>query len=278
MLAQIVLTPAESKKLIADAVLALPEVQYALKNGIVAMHPSTSTWFMFKALFGDTPLPLDVMVCGVIAQKGLVYSAESARMNASEPGSSNDPLDSKVVWMIKKGALQPRTALRDILDQMTETDVYIKGCNALDAQGNVGVLFGHPRGGGGTIGRAIIARRSRPFHMILPIGLEKLIPVSIDTAAKRAGFTRVEKSMGMPCGLIPVPGKKVDETDAFSLLCGVTATPIAAGGLGGAEGSVVLTLDGEPEQIEQAWNLVERIKGAQLGRVKGSSQFRDSWR
>lgn len=66
----------------------------------------------------------------------------------------------------------------------------------------------------------------------------------------------------MRCGLIPVAGTKVDERDAFFRLTGVSVTPIAAGGLAGAEGAVVLTLEGDAPQIEQAWSLVEAVKGA----------------
>ena len=44
MLAQIVLTPAESKKLIAKAVARLEAVQKAASKGIVALHPRTDLW------------------------------------------------------------------------------------------------------------------------------------------------------------------------------------------------------------------------------------------
>jgi hypothetical protein len=48
MLAQVVLTPAESKKLIAKAVAKLEAVQQAAKKGIVALHPSSSTYFIIE--------------------------------------------------------------------------------------------------------------------------------------------------------------------------------------------------------------------------------------
>ena len=46
MLAQIVLTPTESKKLIAKAIARLEAVQQAAKMGIIALHPSSSTYFV----------------------------------------------------------------------------------------------------------------------------------------------------------------------------------------------------------------------------------------
>ena len=44
--------------------------------------------------------------------------------------------------------------------------------------------------------------------------------------------------MGMPVGLYPCPaGVTVNEVRAIGILSGAEAIPIAAGGLGGAEGS-----------------------------------------
>jgi len=155
------------------------------------------------------------------------------------PGT-HDPLKvSKEKWFFKKGILQEATPLGEILDQMTEVDVYIKGSNALDPQGNVGVLFANPAGGGGTIGKVMAARRKKKFHVILPIGIEKLIPVTIEKACHAAGFKKVGNAMGIPSGLFPVSGEKIDETDALFRLFGVESTPISAGGLAGAEGSIL---------------------------------------
>lgn len=147
---------------------------------------------------------------------------------------------------------------------MTSSDVYVKGSNAVDPQGNVGVLYANPAGGGGTVGKVIAAYRKKNFHLLLPIGLEKLIPVSIAEAAKKAAFKKVDKAMGMPCGLIPVPGRKIDEVDALKMLSGAQVTPIAAGGLGGAEGSIVLALEGSNKEVQKALEVVREIKGAQL--------------
>ncbi|MBI5967001.1 MAG: hypothetical protein HY882_03965 [Deltaproteobacteria bacterium] len=262
MQAEIVLTPTESKKLITKSILQLKEFQSALEKGIVAMHPSSSTVFLYEKIMGRRPQ--GVWVCGVIAQKGLCGSREALEMIAARGPGIHDPAKSLQTWFFKKGALQEQTPLGEILDQMTASDMYIKGSNALDPQGNVGVLYANPAGGGGTVGKVIAAHRKKKFHLLLPIGLEKLIPVTIVEASKKAGFKKVEKAMGMPCGLIPVPGRKIDEVDAFKILSGARATPIAAGGLGGAEGSVVLALQGTEREIQKALEVTQTIKGAQL--------------
>ena len=70
MLAQIVLTPAESKKLIAKAVARLETVQKAANKGIVALHPSSSTYFIVEELTGSKP-KTNYWVCGVVTPKGM---------------------------------------------------------------------------------------------------------------------------------------------------------------------------------------------------------------
>jgi len=50
MLAQISLIPAESKKLIAKAVARMEPVQRAIREGIVVLHPSSSTYFVVQEI------------------------------------------------------------------------------------------------------------------------------------------------------------------------------------------------------------------------------------
>ncbi|MBS7528335.1 hypothetical protein KHM83_16720 [Fusibacter paucivorans] len=258
---EVVLTPTESKKLIAKAVFNRSCVQKALKKGIVAIHPSSSTIYIYEAITGT--MPEGLWVCGVVSSKGLCGSNQAVAMIKSRGPGAHNPLEvSKETWFFKNGKLQAPEPLGVILDQMTEADVYIKGSNALDPQGNVGVLFANPAGGGGTIGKVMAAKRQKGFHVILPIGLEKLIPISIKQASRAAKFRKGE-AMGIPSGLIPVTGEKIDEIDALKSF-GVTATPFAAGGLAGAEGAVSIVLEGDETSVHQVFQMIKTIKGTQL--------------
>ena len=262
MQAQIVLTPSESKKLIAHAVLCMPKVKKALEHGIVVMHPSSSTLFIFELLFGK--LPENVWVCGCVTQRGLYGTLEAAEVIRAFAAEEADSLMGfRLSFYIKRGVLQDRMPLGGILDSMIAGDIYIKGVNAIDTQGNAGVLFANPRGGGGTIGSVLAAQKKRGFDVILPAGLEKLVPGSISDICKTTD-RKATMVMGMPCGLYPVRGEKVDETDAFRILCGAKATPIAAGGIGGAEGAVVLAIDGDDNQVARAYEYAMMVKGARL--------------
>jgi hypothetical protein len=56
-------------------------------------------------------------------------------------------------------------------------------------------------------------------------------------------------------------GTVITEVEALRLLAGVEAIPIAAGGIGGAEGSIVLLLKGTESEVRKAIGLIERTKG-----------------
>jgi hypothetical protein len=165
-------------------------------------------------------------------------------------------------WVIKAGEFLSGIRLDKILDELGPQDVYIKGCNALDIQGNAGVLYGHAAGG--TIGHVMAAQKRIGFNVILPIGLEKLIPVTIKAAAKAARRKDFKYGMGIPCGLIPVKGTVITELKALEMLTGTKAVPNAAGGLGGAEGAIVLTMEGDKAQVTKAVEYIEQSKGVKI--------------
>jgi hypothetical protein len=151
--------------------------------------------------------------------------------------------------------------LFNLLYRMTPSDVYVKGINALDPEGNVGILFGLE----GSMGYIQAARKKRNFTIVYPAGLEKLIPISVKQAAKEAKFARYDSGMGMPVGLYPCPtGVTVTEVRALEILSGASAIPIASGGLGGAEGAITLVLKGKSDEVSKALDFVEQSKGARL--------------
>jgi len=267
MQAEVVLIPDESKKFIAQAMLSLDIFKTALKKGTIVVHPSTTTFFLYEAIMGRFPDAGEHWVSGMILPRGLCASRHTIERMATRDQSMKDPLDNKNAWVFKKGRLQEKMRLGDILERMSSDDIYVKAPNAIDPKGNVGVLYANPAGGGGTIGRVIGHARKRKFNLLFPTGIEKLIPVPVGQAAKKAGFKRVDRAMGMPCGMIPIPatlGRKIDEIDAVRILSGAEATPIASGGLSGAGGAVVLAINGTTAQINRAVGAVESVKGTRL--------------
>ena len=260
MLAQVVLTPAESKKLIAKAIAQLDIVKQAATQGMVVIHPSSSTYFVLEELVGEKP-KTNHWVCGVVTPRGMCVEMAMMIGGYSPQSMKYDPGELRGLWAIKNGKVLTENTTAELMEQMTANDVYIKGVNALDSQGNVGILVGE-RGGLGVI---LSAWKKKKFNIIFPAGLEKLIPIPVRQAAMEAKQAKYEYGMGLPAGLFPYPhGKTITEIDAVKILSGAVAVPIASGGLGGAEGATTLIIKGTNGQVKNAIKYIERSKGAKL--------------
>ncbi|MEM3703490.1 MAG: hypothetical protein QXX79_03600 [Candidatus Bathyarchaeia archaeon] len=257
MRAQVTLTPAEAKRLIAKAVIRLEAVKNALNDGIVAIHPSTTTSFIIEELYGK--FPTTGFVCGIVTPRGTCISSDMLKTLVE--GALSKPGEFRP-WIIMRGKLHEDIKLEDILKKMDSDDVYIKTGNALDSEGNVGVFVGSPAGG--TIGAAFSICAAKGINLVIPIGLEKLIPIPIRKASMEAGIKRVNCSMGMPVGLLPINGTVITELEAVKILTGASAIPIGAGGVAGAEGATTMILKGEETQVKEAVKLVDSIKGTKL--------------
>jgi hypothetical protein len=180
MLAQISLTPTESKKLIAKSVANLGIVKQAAIDGMVVLHPSSSTYFLVEELTGTKP-ETNYWVCGVVAPRGNCFEMGILVGDHLPRRVNTDPGEFRTWWVIRNGKLSIGEKVSKLLEQVKHTDVFIKGVNALDPQGNVGILIGDPMGGG-PLGRILSAWRKISFHLVFPVGLEKLIPTPISQA------------------------------------------------------------------------------------------------
>jgi hypothetical protein len=101
---------------------------------------------------------------------------------------------------------------------------------------------------GDIIGKAIT--------LIIPVGLEKLTYEDINTMNLLASEEDYEGPR-----MWPLTGIIITEIEALEILTGVEATLYSSGGVAGAEGSVRLLLLGSEEEVENAFELIESIKG-----------------
>jgi len=242
--ALVVMNPSESRRLIAKATVALPEVQHAFRHGTIIIARGITNAFVTEELLGiriGQKAALTVgMVCGGITT-----------------GHSGAPATTHHV--IRHGKVVEGADSKQEILTFGPEDVFIKGGNAIDPDGNAGIFTSGLTGG--TIGMAWPVVTARGSHLIMPIGLEKLIP-SVIEAAKRTGIYHFKWSMGLPARLTPVVlGKVLTEIQALALLAGVKATHVGSGGVGGSEGAVVLSIEGEESKVEKAFELVKSIKG-----------------
>ena len=265
--AQVTLTPTESKRLISKAVIKLDVVQRALTNGIVTIHPSSTTIFIMEELTGK--IPDGVWICGMIVPKGTCIEGsvlEGTRERRGPTDPSAHAGDFRHLWVLKKGLLQKNLKLNDVAMEMDVNDVYIKAANAIDPQGNAGILLASVAGG--TVSRFMGYAYGKGFNVIIPVGLEKFIPVPIREAVKEAGVKKMDYAMGIPVGLYPISGTTITELEAVKILTGATATPIAAGGVGGAEGAITLVIRGSDKQVKKTIVIIKGIKGSILPEIR----------
>ncbi len=234
MRAIIVLNPSESKRLIARAVAKLPEVRHALEEGRLIIGHGTTNAFVAEELLGES-VPKWRYAAGVIADGRLDVTENESRlppfaMKQGKPFGSD--------WV-------------ELLKEFGREDVFIKGGNAIDPEGNVGVLLGSDVGG--TVGQISGIVAARGAHLIAPVGLEKLVPDVVE-AARHCGIAATDVTDGLPSGMAVLPAARVvTELDAFEGLFGVGAWHIASGGIAGSEGSVTIAIEGPADAVKRAF-------------------------
>jgi hypothetical protein len=238
----VVLVPSESKRLIAKGVLALPEVKRVLKEGLFVVSRGTTTAYIAEELLG-IKLPKANCTAGIITE---------SRLAVTIPQEGLGP------WVFRRGVKIEESA-EEALKQFTATDVSVKGANAIDPQGNVGVLAANDFGG--TIGSIWPVLAARGSHLIVPAGLEKMIASVVD-ASWACGNKLFKYVMGTRVALMPVVSARVvTEIQALEILTGVHAVHVSSGGVGGSEGAVVIALEGSDETVQRAFELVKSMKG-----------------
>jgi hypothetical protein len=240
------LTVSESKRLIAKGVAALPEVQNAMKRGILAVAKGSTNAYIVEEL-------LSKKIDKTAYTTGVTLPAKPQ----TPPRMASEKLPDVV---FRQGQIWEGVTVPQAVAEMQRGDVLIKGANALNyAERIAGILVGHPTGGtvGATYGTVI----SRGIHYIIPVGFEKCISESITELARRLGQGGQVVGDGIP-GLFPVTGTIVTEIEAVqTLVPGVEASVIASGGICGAEGAVWLFIEGDAEAVTKASELIASIQG-----------------
>jgi hypothetical protein len=243
MLADVVLTVAQSKRLIAKGVAAHPAVQRARRRGWLIITTGTTNGYVIEEVLGQS-FNKYAYVTGHVVPTGFNSKARLAPQNLPD-------------IILHDGQLVTEINRFEAARQLGPGDVLIKGANALNYDKKIaGVCIGDPNGGtiGGTLG-PIIGRRAT---LIIPVGLEKLVAHDILETARLLGQGEEVANHVYP--LFPITGEIITEIEAFALLCSVQARHVGSGGIFGAEGAVRLLLQGTPEKIEAALRLARELQ------------------
>lgn len=249
MRALFVLTPAESKRLIGKAVASLPEVKHARENDFLLISHGSTNVYVTEEIVGKEKTA--ALFDRNTFMSGLVVRGTLCSTLAKEKGP---------ILLMKNGKIEPPApTMSEMLRDFGRDSVFIKGASAVDKKGHAGVFMAHPEGG--TIGWGIGTILARGIRLIVPVGLEKLVP-SVERSVSVCGQKTFDYCQGLKVGMMPLSGANViTEIEALKILAGVRCVHVASGGSSGSEGSVVLVAEGEKQPVEAAIRAVESVKG-----------------
>ena len=245
---QFVLTPAAGKRLIGKAIAEHPAVSTAIKRGTVVIVAGTTNGYVaeeiLKALGQIKEFKRDRF------HRGIIRPPNHPKII---PGKYYDESKFPGDVVIKNGEFHKGKTIFEVVDDLREGDIILKGANAVDLiQRKAAILIGAPKAG--TIGAALPVVVGRRVRLIIPVGLEKRIYGNIDDLAAKMNAPGANGPR-----LMPVPGEIFTELDAIALLTGASASLVAAGGVSGAEGSVWLSVSGRPAQEKAAEELIKSV-------------------
>jgi hypothetical protein len=238
---QVSLTVPEAKRIIAKGIAALPEVQTAFKSGKIFLKGGTTVSAVCEELT-DKPL----LIAGRISPRGTMMANNySGKFHCA---------------MVENGQLR---AVDEILEEtaasLKSEDVAVFGANAIDVYGGTALMYGVALGG--KPAKIISGIMSEISHIIVAVGLEKLIPGSVSDIILKTGRKDVDASLGMAVGLTPIVGQVITEKEAIAMLGNVECTVIGKGGISGAEGGTTMQIEGHKSDVEKILQIVQAIKG-----------------
>lgn len=245
---QFLITPPAGKRLIARALAKHPAVNESLESGTIVIIAGTTNGYVAEeilSLIGQAEnFSRKRFFRGVVLPPGSPVTS-SGRIK-DETGFPGDVV-------IKDGVWKQGETIFDVVDDLKEGDVILKGVNALNLpKGQAGIYIGDLCGGTTVASiKAVVGRRVR---LILPGGLEKRVYGDLNDLARKLN---APGSHGPR--LLPVAGEIITEIEAISLLTGASAELVAGGGVSGAEGAIWLAVDGNDEQIKSTKKLLNSI-------------------
>ncbi|MEE8402670.1 MAG: hypothetical protein V3R93_02845 [Candidatus Hydrothermarchaeaceae archaeon] len=251
MKAQFSLTPSESKRLIGKSVSQHPKVKKALRTGIIAIGLGSTNAFVIEEIL-KKKMEKEKYVAGFVDGKGPCVV----------------PASERVPEVVLKNGKVVNEKPGEIVKKMGAGDIFIKGANALDFDGVAGVMMASETGG--TVAEVLGIIKARGINLIIPVGLEKLVPYSINEVSKETGIFSTDYSIGIPVGVMPVAGEVITEIEALETF-GVSAIVIGSGGLGDGESSKVFQIEGEKKKARIVIDIIRKIKGEKRVKALRSS-------
>src|SRR5512139_2754094 len=125
MKAAFTLIPSESRRLIAKAVAQMKEVKIAKKKAYIILGGGTTNGYIAQELLGKRDLEPQKFTAGTNTHRLLCVTDPEKRL--------------PIPIVLYKGEMSSKTPVEALQDFHLET-LIIKGANAIDPEGNVGII------------------------------------------------------------------------------------------------------------------------------------------
>ena len=238
--ANVNLTVAEGKRLIAKGIANHPQIKLLLKKGTIVITNGTTNTYIAEELV-NLSAPHGSFVTGHIVPSG-----------KANIGEGLPQLSYITIVDGEQVELSPDEAMK----KARKGDVVFKGANLLNYEKKqAATCIGGA--GGGTMARI----QETEAHVIVPVGLEKETYGDLNAYAKLFDECPTEIT---PKPRIWVHSKEVEiftEIEAIKTVAAVNVAPYAAGGVAGREGGMSLIIYGKPDEVQKALDFVASAQG-----------------
>jgi hypothetical protein len=239
---QVTLNVEESRRLIAKGLLKTELFEEALEEGKIIIANGTTNAYLYEEILNETIEDKGKFTAGIVTEGVACITSSNGRM---EPLVIIDGKKSDRNWL-------------EVVSEFDNNDIFVKGANAFDVYGRAGIMIAGP--GGGTIGKAYGHLVGAGSLLVIPVGIEKLIP-SLEYVVDITGTKNIDYSIGKKSGMFVVPDALIfTEEDSFETLFDVTARAIAAGGIKESKGSVTFIIEGEDSEVLRCLSFVKELK------------------
>ena len=239
--ANVNLTVAEGKRLIAKGIANHPQVKELLKKGTIVITNGTTNTYIAEELV-NLEAPHGSFVTGHITPNGA--------------GSISEGLPRTSYITIVDGERVDISSDEAIKKLQEGGGVVFKGANLLNYEKKQAATCI-----GGQTGGTMALIQGLPAHVIVPIGLEK------ETFGDLYAYEELYKNC--PEGINSAPRVWVHskdaeiftEIEAIKTIATVNIVPYAAGGVAGREGGVSLIVYGKPDEVQKVLDFVASVQG-----------------
>ena len=238
--ANVNLTVAEGKRLIAKGIANHPQIKLLLKKGTIVITNGTTNTYIAEELVA------------LSAPRGSFVTGHVVPNNRA---SISEGLPRMSYITIVNGE-QVELSSDEAMKKTQKGDIVFKGANLLNYEKKQAAVCI-----GGTSGGTMALIQETEAHVIVPVGLEKETFGDLHAYAKLFDECPTETT---PKPRIWVHSEDVEiftEIEAIKTVAAVNIAPYASGGIAGREGGVSLIIYGKQDEVQKALDFVSSAQG-----------------